>query len=49
MTNLIARLRARALSGDRGAATVNLGLAAILLGVTALAALSLIGGDLATW
>jgi Flp pilus assembly pilin Flp len=49
MTNLIARLRARLAGGDRGAATLDVGLAAILLGVTVVAAVTLIGGDLTGW
>jgi Flp pilus assembly pilin Flp len=49
MTNLIAKLRVRSPGGDRGAASVEVGLAAILFGVTAVAAVTLFGGDIATW
>ena len=49
MTKRIARLRARLAGGDRGAATLDVGLAAIRLGVTVVAAVTRIGGDLTTW
>ncbi|GAA0739932.1 hypothetical protein Drose_31440 [Dactylosporangium roseum] len=49
MTNLLAKLRARSLSGDRGAATVEYGLGAVLAGMTVVAALTLFGGDASTW
>lgn len=49
MTNLIARLHARLVRDDRGAATLDVGLAAILVGVTSVAAITLIGGDISTW
>ena len=49
MTKLIARLHARLMRDDRGAATVDVGLAAILVGVTTVAAVTLIGGDISTW
>lgn len=49
MTNLIARLHARLVRDDRGAATLDVGLAAILVGVTSVAAVTLIGGDISTW
>jgi hypothetical protein len=49
MTNLIAKLRARPSGGDRGAASVETGLAAIMLGVTVVAAATLFGGDIAIW
>ncbi|MGI5236687.1 hypothetical protein [Dactylosporangium sp. CA-139066] len=46
MTKLFARLKLR---GDRGAATVDVGLAAVLLGITLVAAITLIGGDVTSW
>ncbi|MEV4514883.1 hypothetical protein AB0K00_38725 [Dactylosporangium sp. NPDC049525] len=49
MTNLIAKLHARLVRDDRGAATLDTGLVAVLLGVTMVAAVTLIGGDLSTW
>ncbi|MEV0127925.1 hypothetical protein AB0H83_05585 [Dactylosporangium sp. NPDC050688] len=49
MINLIAKLHARLVREDRGAATLDVGLAAILVGVTAVAAITLIGGDVTTW
>ena len=49
MTKLIATLHARLMRDDRGAATVDVGLAAILVGVTTVAAATLIGGDISTW
>jgi Flp pilus assembly pilin Flp len=45
MMTLIAKL----LRGDRGAATVDVGLAAVLVGVTLVAAVTLIGGDITSW
>lgn len=49
MRNLIARLRARSLRGDRGAASLDIGLVAVLVGVTAVAATTLIGFDVSSW
>ena len=49
MTNLIAKLHARLVRDDHGAATLDVGLAAILLGVTTVATITLIGGDISTW
>jgi Flp pilus assembly pilin Flp len=49
MTKLIARLHARLVRDDRGAATLDVGLVAILVGVTSVAAVTLIGGDTSTW
>jgi Flp pilus assembly pilin Flp len=49
MTNLIAKLHARLVRDDRGAATLDVGLAAVLVGVTSVAAVTLIGGDISTW
>lgn len=49
MTNLIAKLHTRLIRDDRGAATFDVGLAAVLVGVTAVAAVTLIGGDASTW
>jgi Flp pilus assembly pilin Flp len=46
MTKLIAKLQLR---GDRGAATVDLGLAAVLVGITLVAAITLIAGDVTSW
>ncbi|GAA1561622.1 hypothetical protein GCM10009827_098760 [Dactylosporangium maewongense] len=49
MTNLIARLHARLVRDDRGAATLDVGLVAVLVGMTSVAAVTLIGGDISTW
>ncbi|MEV0565459.1 hypothetical protein [Dactylosporangium sp. NPDC050588] len=49
MTNLIARLHARLVRDDRGAATLDVGLVAVLVGITSVAAVTLIGGDVSTW
>lgn len=49
MTNLIAKLHARLVHDDRGAATLDVGLAAILVAVTTVAAITLLGGDVTTW
>ncbi|MEV4132485.1 hypothetical protein AB0J72_10000 [Dactylosporangium sp. NPDC049742] len=49
MTNLIARLHARLVRDDRGAATLDVGLVAVLVGITSVAAVTLIGGDISTW
>jgi Flp pilus assembly pilin Flp len=46
MTKLIARLKLR---GDRGAATVDMGLAAVFTGIALVAAITLIGGDITSW
>jgi hypothetical protein len=46
MTKLIARLGLR---GDRGAVTMDIGLAAVLAGITLVAAITLIGGDITSW
>lgn len=42
MTKLIGRLHARLIRDDRGAATLDVGLAAVLVGVTTVAAITLI-------
>jgi Flp pilus assembly pilin Flp len=49
MTYLTAELHARLVRDDRGAATLDVGLAAVLLGVTTVAAVTLLGGDISTW
>jgi Flp pilus assembly pilin Flp len=49
MTNLIAKLHARLVRDDRGAATLDVGLVAVLVGITSVAAVTLIGGDISTW
>jgi Flp pilus assembly pilin Flp len=49
MTNLIARLHARLVRDDRGAATLDVGLAAVLVGITSVAAVTLLAGDISTW
>ena len=53
MTNLLAKLHARVRNddarGDRGAATMEYGLAAVLVGVTLVAATTLFGGDIGSW
>jgi Flp pilus assembly pilin Flp len=49
MTNLIAKPHAPLVRDDRGAATLDVGLAAVLVGVTTVAAITLLGGDISTW